>query len=86
MSDPVDPARCPLCGGLNRCALAEGRSIHECWCATEYIPPELLATVPSALYGRACICAGCLAAFLRDREARRAASYIQPSARGGGGL
>ncbi|MCS6770624.1 MAG: cysteine-rich CWC family protein [Kiritimatiellae bacterium] len=61
MSSDVDPARCPLCGGPNHCAMANGFPVTSCWCAEEYIPPALLARVPARAYGRACICRACLA-------------------------
>jgi len=61
MSEPVDPTRCPLCGQPNACALAAtpGASAAECWCAALRFEDALLARVPAASAGRACICLRC---------------------------
>lgn len=62
---PVDPCRCPLCGQPNACAnelaRATGAPQPPCWCTTVRFAPELLARVPAAAQGRACICAACAA-------------------------
>jgi len=65
-SDPAggraaEPARCPLCGGPNGCALAVNRPIDGCWCAAKPIPQRLLDRIPPERRGRACICAACAA-------------------------
>ena len=63
MAEPVDTARCPLCGGPNGCALAGGATDgRPCWCATIEIPAELVARVPEAARGVACVCARCAGA------------------------
>ncbi|MGS5089255.1 cysteine-rich CWC family protein [Hydrogenophaga sp. A37] len=63
----TDPTRCPLCGGDNRCAMevqkATGEPQPPCWCVTETFSPDLLAHLPEAAQGQACICARCLARF-----------------------
>jgi len=60
MAEPVDPARCPLCGGPNGCALAGGAAgAQPCWCASVPFPAEVLARVPEAARGAACVCARC---------------------------
>jgi hypothetical protein len=51
---------CPLCGRPNDCALARGEHDPPCWCVRASFPPTLLARVPAALQGRACICARCV--------------------------
>ncbi len=62
-----EPDRCPLCGRGNRCAMeierVTGQAQPPCWCTTASFPPDLLARLPVEAAGRACICAGCLAAF-----------------------
>ena len=77
-----DPAKCPLCGGLNRCLLASSVAYKgPCWCAQEEIPEELLARVPETLRNRACVCRGCVEKYrnekafarLRPRQATRRA-------------
>ncbi|WP_374667187.1 cysteine-rich CWC family protein [Ramlibacter sp.] len=59
----VDPARCPLCGQPNRCAMeaarAAGTPPGACWCTQVDFSAELLARVPATATGRACICADC---------------------------
>jgi hypothetical protein len=53
---------CPLCGGPNQCAPAHsGRLDVACWCSAPgvSISPEVLARVPAAELGRACICSRC---------------------------
>ncbi|MFN4004373.1 MAG: cysteine-rich CWC family protein [Hylemonella sp.] len=67
--DAVDPARCPLCGAPNGCALqaarASGQPPQPCWCERVRFAPELLARVPAAAVRRACICAACATAAPR---------------------
>jgi hypothetical protein len=64
-ASPVDPNRCPLCGGDNRCAMeverATGQPQPPCWCTTTRFPADLLARLPAQAAGKACICAACLA-------------------------
>jgi len=60
MAQPPDPARCPLCGAPNACALARGETPAEaCWCRAERFSEALLARVPEAARGVACICRAC---------------------------
>lgn len=56
----VDPCRCPLCGTDNACALTRGCAETACWCAGEVFPADLLARIPAAARGRACVCQGCV--------------------------
>lgn len=35
-----------------------------CWCVSAAFPPDLLARVPAAAQGTACICAACAAAHI----------------------
>ncbi len=60
-----DPARCPLCGSPNGCAMAAPRAAESappaCWCMAADFPPALLARVPPAAPRKACICARCAA-------------------------
>lgn len=61
--DPVPPDVCPLCGAGNGCAMAGGSDPDRpCWCMAVSFSDELLARVPPAARGRACICAACAAA------------------------
>jgi hypothetical protein len=68
MSEPLDRAICPLCGQPNGCALAQppGASGTECWCARVRFDAGLLARVPAAAQGRACICQRCQLAAATD--------------------
>lgn len=59
----IDPARCPLCGQANACAMeaaeASGMPAAACWCVGASFPPKLLVRVPQALRDRACVCCNC---------------------------
>ncbi|MBL8752303.1 MAG: cysteine-rich CWC family protein [Planctomycetes bacterium] len=67
----IDPQRCPLCSGPNACALAAGTgACSGCWCADVHVPGALLARVPTAAVGVACICRTCID---RARDATAAA-------------
>lgn len=60
---PVPPDACPLCGAANGCAMARGDSpATPCWCVAVVFDAALLARVPPAARGRACICAACATA------------------------
>lgn len=50
---------CPLCGEDNRCAMADGREVTECWCKDVSISAEVLAAIPAEAVGKYCICAAC---------------------------
>jgi len=70
MTQPFDPALCPLCGQANACALATapGATQAECWCASRRFDAPLLARVAPASAGRACICSRCQRAGARAPE------------------
>lgn len=56
----TQPNVCPLCGGGNDCAMTRSDGNRsECWCMSVKIGPEILAKVPEASRGVACICARC---------------------------
>jgi hypothetical protein len=63
LDSALDPNRCPLCGGDNRCALeierATGVKQEACWCTQATFTPGLLGRVPAAAVNAACICAAC---------------------------
>ena len=62
MSQPIDTSdttKCPLCGEANECAMAAGRSPETCWCMTESMDPDALASIPPEAQGKVCICARC---------------------------
>lgn len=63
--NPIDPTRCPLCGGDNRCAMEIERDTGvpqgPCWCVGASITPDLMARLPREAEGKACICAACVA-------------------------
>jgi hypothetical protein len=71
-----DPARCPLCGGTNVCAMeierATGTVQPPCWCLSATFTDALRARIPADARGLACVCAGCMAA---------AAAAAQPETR-----
>ena len=69
--DPIDTARCPLCGGPNGCAMAQagdGATPAACWCRDAEFTPALLAQVPPEARRRACICAACAAGAASARR------------------
>ncbi|MEI8156680.1 MAG: cysteine-rich CWC family protein [Burkholderiales bacterium] len=59
----IDPRLCPLCGKSNQCAneveRETGVTQPPCWCATAVFEPALLARIPAAARGVACVCARC---------------------------
>lgn len=59
----MNPANCPLCGEPNRCAMAlekeTGLAQPPCWCTTVAFDKAVLAKIPAAAQGMACICAAC---------------------------
>jgi hypothetical protein len=63
----LDPTRCPLCGGDNRCAMerqkATGQAQPPCWCVSQTFSAELLERLPAEAQGKACICGNCVARF-----------------------
>jgi hypothetical protein len=59
-----DPARCPLCGGPNDCALAIDPEASECWCDTLTFPRELLAQIPEDAVRKTCVCQACFSRYM----------------------
>ena len=72
---PIDPTRCPLCGGPNGCALAgvaaDAGAPLACWCMSADFSAALLARVPQAARTKACVCAVCVAAAHNAAPERR---------------
>ncbi len=57
---PLPATACPLCGGPNGCAPAvSGTFDSPCWCTMVRIPAEVLARIPVAQRGLACVCRTC---------------------------
>jgi Cysteine-rich CWC len=57
---PIPAHDCPICGGANNCAAARSGSFETpCWCREATFSPDLLARVPEAARGQACICHDC---------------------------
>ena len=58
-----DAARCPLCGNSNQCVMeiekTTGIAQPPCWCASLTMGADLLAAIPEASWGMACICSAC---------------------------
>ncbi|MGJ7545639.1 cysteine-rich CWC family protein [Variovorax sp. LT1R16] len=58
-----DPTRCPLCGASNVCAMEIAKATGEvqppCWCLSIDFDAAVLARIPAAARGQACICARC---------------------------
>lgn len=55
----VDSSHCPLCGQANQCAIAAGQPAESCWCMRADISRQVLARIPEAQRGKACICPAC---------------------------
>ena len=54
---------CPLCGKANQCAMVlesqSGEKQPPCWCTQAAFSADLLAKIPVASKGLACVCATC---------------------------
>jgi hypothetical protein len=60
---PAPQLACPSCGAPDGCVPARCGSFEAaCWCREASFGAELLARVPAAQRGLACICAACAAA------------------------
>ena len=61
--EPAHAAQCPLCGQPNRCAMEvekeTGQKQPPCWCTGVTFEPSLLAQIPPASRGLACVCVNC---------------------------
>jgi hypothetical protein len=78
MTAPVDPATCPLCGGPNDCQIAAGRTT--CWCFEAPVPADVLARVPLAAQGVACVCRPCAkppSGTVEHERRRRALRWVR---------
>ncbi|MGZ5193986.1 MAG: cysteine-rich CWC family protein [Ramlibacter sp.] len=68
----LDPARCPLCGGPNGCAMqpqpAPGEPPKSCWCNDVDFSAELLQRVPAPAVRRVCICRACALGNVSSRS------------------
>jgi hypothetical protein len=53
---------CPICTGVNNCALSNGEQPESCWCMTITIPSELLEKSPD---NSRCICEKCVNEYIR---------------------
>ena len=72
----IDPARCPLCGGDNRCGMQSDPQGQGCWCRSAEFGAAI-ARLPATAIGKACICARC--ASEAERLARPLASNETPA-------
>jgi hypothetical protein len=60
ITTPLQAPLCPLCGQPNQCAASAAGSFEvDCWCKAVSFPADLIAEVPAALQGQACICRRC---------------------------
>lgn len=68
-----DPQRCPACGALNQCGLADPRSATQgCWCFEVVIDSAVIEALPAELRNKACLCPRCaqVDAQLKAAQAR----------------
>lgn len=64
-AEPLRAPHCPVCGEANGCVPAATGSFDQpCWCAGHVIDPGVIARVPEAMRGRACLCPRCAASSL----------------------
>ncbi|HDS1756472.1 cysteine-rich CWC family protein [Pseudomonas sp. M5] len=57
-----DSQRCPACGALNQCTLADPRTAPAaCWCYAVNIDPAVLKALPTELRDKSCLCPRCAA-------------------------
>jgi len=72
-----DPSRCPLCGQPNGCAMVRERTSGEpqppCWCTRATFSAGLLARIPAAARGKACVCAACVGTAMSGTDGERRA-------------
>ncbi|NIS79652.1 MAG: hypothetical protein GTO14_05460 [Anaerolineales bacterium] len=59
----LDPARCPLFGAPNQCALTADPTAAECRYDTLTIPKELLALISEGEVRQTCVCQKCRLRF-----------------------
>ncbi|SBS26313.1 hypothetical protein MAQ5080_00484 [Marinomonas aquimarina] len=73
----IDPNRCPLCGADNHCAVTLKQDPSTCWCHQPdvLIDSDLLAKLPTAARGKACICQHCVT---QDAQQKQATGQIKP--------
>lgn len=69
MAKDIDPARCPICGEPNQCAMAADPTARECWCGSETFPREIFNHLPNEAVRKACICRKCLERFQKSGHA-----------------
>ena len=58
-SDHSQDTLCPLCGTVNRCAMAAGKSASACWCQGVAFSAEALSRIPEASRNKHCLCEAC---------------------------
>ncbi|GAB2460043.1 MAG: cysteine-rich CWC family protein [Comamonas sp.] len=68
MTTPAIASLCPLCGGDNQCAMAQGLPPEQCWCMAATIPPEALAAIAPEQRGQQCICTACAQRYLHENS------------------
>ncbi|HVJ72894.1 MAG TPA: cysteine-rich CWC family protein [Casimicrobiaceae bacterium] len=83
---PIDPSRCPRCGGPNGCAMATASTsgaarAEPCWCTRVTVPASLLDDLPADAKGVACLCAACIAG---SATGNADTSPLLPASRGEG--
>ena len=57
---------------FNNMSVAQDKPKSTCWCFVQNIPQGLIDLVPQRSKGQRCICASCVANFIRDPEGFRA--------------
>ena len=62
MQPEADAQHCPICGGLNQCAVTLNAQAQDCWCfASEVvITPAMRAKARAQNKQASCICPACV--------------------------
>ena len=67
-SNPNDVQTCPLCGGVNQCAVVAGGDIRSCWCSAVTMSEGVVEVIADEKKGLICVCADCAQRDFRERD------------------
>ena len=65
----LEPTRCPLCGGPNKCRMETGEGFKgPCWCAQLTVSAAALERLLGHVAERRCLCRTCLERIAADGD------------------
>ncbi|TYK66555.1 cysteine-rich CWC family protein [Colwellia echini] len=67
-TNKIDDSICPLCQQSNRCDVNASAG---CWCMNTNVPQALLATIPTDLQGKSCVCNNCIQAYFKNKNIKQ---------------